>query len=695
MDNLLEDLKKLLQKDERLVSGSELLKNKIIELALKLDKDLIKLLLSDEKMKEVFFVDVDGTLIFDKDKFIKFVSNKQFLPDSYTAFKNKIGLVDEKGEFISEKKEVVLSWPYKDCVLEGGMTKEDQKRDEIFWNEILAPDEISRLLDPKVFTNAKRIDKNGEHKLDGFKTDENGDIKDNLIIKGNNLLALHSLKKRFAGKVKLIYIDPPYNREADTFYNDSFKHSSWLVFMKNRLDVAKEFLVEEGTIFISIDNEEHGYLKVLCDEIFGRENFITNLTWQRATSTQILGQSSTAFSNITEYVLCYAKNKKTWVQKNGPKYYLHKPIIPIVEILKSGYSYILDTDIENEKKWSTIEETSEYTISKYEGYFKYSSISNFVKEKIKSGEIRDLDDLHDVVKNNYLKIFTLNRPQEGYTTLVNFIKKCKVGEFLRVIYTPKRGKSKGEKINIYIYGGKSSRTDKGGRVLIFLKDRISVKDGQVYFNTPLSNFLNQEEVNVVRIRNEGGVKLAYGKKPEGLLKILIENFSDKGDIICDFFTGSGTTVAVAHKMGRQYIGVEQLDYGENSAVVRLKNVINGDPTGISKKVGWKGGGDFVYLELMKWNENFVEKIQEAKTKDELKKPWETMKEKAFLSYKVDIKTINEHAKDFDDLSIENQKRFLLECLDKNHLYVNYSEIDDEEYGVSEEDKKLNKEFYKT
>jgi adenine-specific DNA-methyltransferase len=146
-------------------------------------------------------------------------------------------------------------------------------------------------------------------------------------------------------------------------------------------------------------------------------------------------------------------------------------------------------------------------------------------------------------------------------------------------------------------------------------------------------------------------------------------------------------------MGRQYIGIEQLDYGENSAVVRLKNVIKGDQTGISKSVGWQGGGDFVYLELAKWNENFVEKIQKAKTKDELNNIWETMKEKAFLSYKVDIKSVDKNAKDFEDLSIEDQKRFLLECLDKNHLYVNYSEIDDVEYGVSEEDKKLNKEFY--
>jgi adenine-specific DNA-methyltransferase len=115
---------------------------------------------------------------------------------------------------------------------------------------------------------------------------------------------------------------------------------------------------------------------------------------------------------------------------------------------------------------------------------------------------------------------------------------------------------------------------------------------------------------------------------------------------------------------------------------------------IKKVIENNGKGDFVYLELMKWNENFVEKIQEAKTKEELKNLWETMKEKAFLSYKVDVKTIDAHAKDFEDLSIEDQKRFLLECLDKNHLYVNYSEIDDEEYRVSEEDKRLNREFYK-
>jgi adenine-specific DNA-methyltransferase len=220
---------------------------------------------------------------------------------------------------------------------------------------------------------------------------------------------------------------------------------------------------------------------------------------------------------------------------------------------------------------------------------------------------------------------------------------------------------------------------------------IEIINGSLFRREKLSNLWL--DIPWQGIMNEGGVSLKYGKKAEKLIQKIIELSTNEGDIVLDFFAGTGTTCAVAHKMGRQYIGVEQLDYGENSAVVRLKNVINGDSTGISKEVGWKGGGDFVYLELMKWNENFVEKILAAKTKDELKKLWETMKEKAFLSYKVDIKTIDEHAKDFDDLSIEDQKRFLLECLDKNHLYVNYSEIDDEEYGVSEEDKKLNRGFY--
>lgn len=552
--NLLDSLKNLLQRDERLSSEGELLKNKIIELALKLDKDLIKLLLSDKKIKEVFFGDIDGTLVFDKDKFVKFVSNKQFLPDSYTSFKNKIGLT-VGDEYLSEKKEVVLSWPYKDCVLEGGMTKEDQKRDEIFWNETLAPDEITRLLDPKVFTNAKRIDKKGEHKFDEFRTNENGDIKDNLIIKGNNLLALHSLKKRFAGKVKLIYIDPPYNTGGidDTFkYNDSFNHSTWLVFMRNRLEVAKDLLSKEGAIYVQLDYNEVHYCKVLMDEIFGRENFQREIIWRIG---WVSGYKTADKNWIRNHdtILFYSKNK------NSLEFY--KKYIPY----SKGYVRRDGSKPEGE------------------GY-PYEDTWN----------CNELDPLNSIA-------------------IVSFSKE-KVGDF-------------------------------------------------------------------------------KGQKNEALIKRIVEAHTKEGDIILDFFSGTGTTASVAHKLKRQWITVEQIDEQIDKQFGRLKKTLKGDQVGISKEVNWKGGGDFVYLELMKWNENFVEKIQKAKSKEELKKLWETMKEKAFLSYKVDIKAIDENAKDFMDLSIENQKKFLLECLDKNHLYVNYSEMDDEEYEVSKEDKKLNKGFY--
>jgi len=300
---LLEEVKKLLQKDNRFTAEGQLLKNTIVEHALKLDKDLLKLLLSKKRIKERFFTNVDGVLVFDKDKFISFVDNKQFLPDSYTAFKNKIGLtLDGKDDFLKERKDVVLVWPYKDCVLEGGQTKEEQKRNEIFWNEILAPDEIDRLFEPKVLTNFKRFDKNGKHKVNEIKD------TDNLIIKGNNLLALHTLKKRFSSKIKLIYIDPPYNTGNGSFsYNDSFNHSTWLTFIKNRLEIAKELLRNDGVILISIDDNEQAYIKVILDEIFQRENFIAQLVWKKKYTG---GKHAKHYVDMHEYILVFAKHKE-------------------------------------------------------------------------------------------------------------------------------------------------------------------------------------------------------------------------------------------------------------------------------------------------------------------------------------------------------------------------------------------------
>ena len=186
--SLFNELEQLLRNESTYCSWDGiLLKNAIVEDALLLRPSLIKLLLSHDGLKRNFFTEINGVLVFDKIKFQKFVMNKRFLPDSYTSFKNKIGLTTEDGDFISDSREVVLSWPYKDCILEGGQTKEDAKRNEVFWNEILAPDEINRLIEPKSLTAFRRFDSEGEYEVSEVS------MHDNFIIKGNNLLSLYSL----------------------------------------------------------------------------------------------------------------------------------------------------------------------------------------------------------------------------------------------------------------------------------------------------------------------------------------------------------------------------------------------------------------------------------------------------------------------------------------------------------------------
>lgn len=582
MQNLLKDLTELLSKDDRLVSEGKLLKNKVIELALKMDADLIRHLLKSEPIKKHFITDIGGIFVFDKIKFQKFVSNKEFLPDSYTAFKNKIGLVNEGGEYLSESKEVVLAWPYKDCVLEGGQTKEDQKRDEIFWNETLAPDEIDKLLVPKVLTNFKKYDKTGENELKG--KEEIDFSKENLIIKGNNLLALHSLYKRLAGKVKLIYIDPPFNTGNDSFnYNDSFNHSTWLSFMKNRLQIANQLLSADGNIFVHIDINESHYLKVICDEIFNRDNFVQEIIWAYGSASG--GRAAGAKPvNIHDYILHYSK------------------------------SY-------NDRKQNKI--YTPYTDQYIKDWFKYKDEDGRKYQKRMRGRDEHGNTLWEKQYLDQSKGIPL-------TTVWNDIKQ---------VYADPR----------------------------------AYKEEQKEYTELIRGFLTQ--------------------KPEKLIHRIIEMGTDKDDIVLDFCAGSGTTCAVAHKMGRLYIGIEQLDYGKLDSVIRLQKVIRGDPNGISKSVNWQGGGSFIYCELMQYNEAYIDRIQKAKTTKDLLTIWNEMQEKAFISYKVNPETINQNISDFEKLSLDGQKQFLIGILDKNQLYVNYSEIDDKEYGVSETDKKLNRKFY--
>ena len=276
-ENFNEKLIRLLKDNPDLLDDAgELIPAAVRDHAWQLNHNLIKLLLTDDEIKATFFDEIDGHWIFNHNTFINYITDKNFLANSYTRFRNKIGLnIGDK--FLRERGEISLVWPFKDCVLEGGQIKEEDKRKEVFFNEILAQDEINRMFDPKVLTNWKRHTAEGERGVADIQRDENGIIRENLIIKGNNLIALHTLKQQFRRQVKLIYIDPPYNTkgESSTFgYNNSFNHSSWLTFIRNRLEIAKDLLRDDGLIIIAIDDEEQAYLAVLCDEVFGRVNHI-------------------------------------------------------------------------------------------------------------------------------------------------------------------------------------------------------------------------------------------------------------------------------------------------------------------------------------------------------------------------------------------------------------------------------------
>ena len=671
MQNILKELKEVLKNDKkgkdgksRFIKDDELNKNQIIEFSLKNDKDLIRLLLSNEITKKHFFTQIDDITIFEKDKLNSFVSNKAFLKDSYTAFGNKIGLA-LGDELLKPKKEVVLSFPFKDCILEGGQEKEDEKRSEIMWNITLAPDEINRLLEPKVLTNFKKFDKNGEHKVTEIKD------TDNLIIRGNNLLVLHSLLKRFSGRIKLIYIDPPYNTGSDSFnYNDSFNHSTWLTFMKNRLEVAKELLKDDGIIFIQIDSNELGYLIILMDEIF--ENKKQSIVSIKVKSPS--GDSSKTdklLDDVTEYILVYSRSEKI---KNF-KPYVIKEIVDKNSKTANQYRYITNS----------------------KGMIKDKSFNFYVGQ----GRNKTLIEVYKVEGLEYERKQKNDLSKEFFVE--NFENVCRTakfsGKFLEIFrnkknevyyfkYTPTRGKNAGKEVEKYVIKGEE---------LIYLKNYSRIiedenKNKVVAKLETASNFIY--DIPWQGIAKEGNVTLGKGKKPAELLKRIIKWSTKSKDLILDFVSGTGTTCAVSHKMGRQYIGVEQLDYGKNDSIVRLKNVINGDQSGISKSVNWKGGGSFLYCELAKWNQLYIEKTQNANSKDEVSSIWKEMQDKAFFSYRLDFNKFEANIKEFEELSFENQKRFLFDVLDKNHLYVNYSEIDDEEYKISEEDKKLNKLFYK-
>lgn len=664
MDNqhLYHELYDVLRMEDRYCTDAgELIKSNIQEDALNLAPSLLKLLLANESLTRHFFKDVDGIRVFDKVAFQKIIMNKQFLPDSYTTFKNKIGLTVDDGRFITDSREVVLAWPYKDCMLEGGQTKEEAKRDEVFWNETLAPDEINRLTEPKMFTNFRRYDKEGEHDVEHISP------KDNLIIKGNNLLALHSLKEKYAGQVKLIYIDPPYyfvaNKSEDTFsYNSNFKLSTWLTFMKNRLEVARDLLSNDGAIFVQISDDGVGELHCLLKEVFnrnGENNFINKITIKTKSPSGFASVNPGVFETA-EYILAFAKKKSNWTYN---RQYVESTYDP-------NYKWYITNINDDFRSWNIVD-VFEY-VAKEHGYSNRKEIEQKIGKDTFLNLVSDFVLIH---KDSVFQSTAIGNDAGSDVIEIRELSKRN----RETVYSVSRK----DYYTVYAYNG---------REIAFYNKKIRNIDGKDVPTMLLSNIWN--DISYEGIAKEGSVTLKGGKKPERLIRRIIEMASNPNDIVLDFFAGSGTTASVVLKLNRQFITVDQLDSQIDMSMKRLLSVVNGDSTGISKAVNWQGGGSFVYCELSKANQSFIEEIEEAKTSEELARIWKRMQETGFLSYQIKAKDIDVNADDFKALSMDDQKRFLMESLDKNLLYIPFSEIDNEDYNISDEDKRLTREFYK-
>ena len=471
------------------------------------------------------------------------------------------------------------------------------------------------------------------------------------------ILALSSLCGRYNNRIQFIYIDPPYNTANDSFkYNDTFKRSTWLSFMKTRIQYAQKLLKESGVIAIQINYKEYSYLKVLCDELLGEENYITTVTIKTATTASFRAINDCPV-NVSEFIVIYAKNKaKAKI----------KPVYVACDYSEDYGSYIKNFD-QDCSSWEIVPVDS--IIYKAEGVSTWQEYKRLYGDNWK--EIRHKKKAAFCMENSdrVVSLNTMQKPSK---------------EIVRVVEQSKKERNTVFRVGTtYIYNG---------RTLAFFSKKIREIDGKITPTEILTNIWT--DISFLSLGNEGGVDLPNGKKPEKLIQRLFELFTDHDDIVLDYHLGTGTTCAVAHKMGMHYIGVEQLDYGKDDSLVRLQNVISGEQGGISKYVDWQGGGSFVYCELAKLNQTIVEEIEAATDDATLSDIYGRMVRSGFISYKVNPADIDAAADDYAALSMDDKRRFLMEILDKNLLYVNYCDIDDEEFGISDEDKAFTRSFYR-
>lgn len=644
---IITQVKKVLKQfdNKYLTENGSLKRSNVINALDQYDRELMTALLANPLIHDNYTEKIADTEVFKLNQFVEMFEYKDFWEDSFTKYTDKIGLASDD-KFISDSSDVVLDFPYKDTVLKAGMTKEDADpevgADEPFLNETLAHAEISELFEPKILVNAKRYDKDGKHKATNFND------QDNLIIKGNNLIALHSIAKRYAGKIKLIYLDPPYNTGKDGFeYNDSFSRATWLTFMKSRIEISQDLLSEDGLIFINIDASRSNspkiqgttmepYLHVLLDEIFGAKNYIGTLDWKKKKQPSFLSR----VASVLDHILVFAKDEtnikklsvSTTTDKTKRIDNLSNPVSD--RTIKAGIRYM------GKEKNTTIKAG------------KYTSRSMSVIYD------RDLKIINGRTQNDVVISANWRTSQKNIDTY------C-------------------DNDLLYINSSKTLRR--------FISDDEAKKGKSI---TDLLLDWGQNQDGTQELKQLFGDKVFATPKPEKLLCNIIKSSTNENDIVLDFFMGSATTQAVAMKMHRRFIGIEQMDYINTVSVPRLQKVIAGEQGGISKNVNWQGDGSFVYAELMEKNQGYLKDLQKASTLDELDAVFQRMKAGADFDFRVDL-TKFENDPDRKKLSFEDQKRLLIKLLDKNQLYYNEANIDDADVRdlISDSDYQFNKSFY--
>lgn len=397
---------------------------------------------------------------------------------------------------------------------------------------------------------------------------------DNMLIHGDNLLALKALERDYTGKIRCIYIDPPYNTgNAFEHYDDDLEHSIWLNMLYKRIRILHSLLAENGTLWISIDSTEGHYLKVMCDEIFGRSNFVSDITYEKSNVTG-LGQGGAIF-NTGEKILVYKKN-----------------ILELNEVLAS-------------------EKLSKKTMQRYRKYIQSEGTKELVEEfelasnglpvriykhtdyVIGDISLKQFESRESEIRAQYYEFFdtiyrtyVVQQENEFQNSLMSRMEK---NSLYSVEYTPSRGRNGGKETTLFYHNGE---------LCAWLKDTAFLEGRDVVKTTKLSNVWKNDDIPKADLGNEGGVAFPRSKKPEKLIERILLMATNEGDLVLDSFLGSGTTAAVAHKMSRKYIGIELGDHCYSLCKKRLDRVIDGkDSNGVTKQYNWQGGGGYHFYEL--------------------------------------------------------------------------------------------------